>query len=140
MDLEHFAEPELEFASGQRHVDIRFGLMNFGPLDRGQEEAPRRIRIGVVGTAETCEGISRWLELCRAGVPGRKTRQPNLFPRFPAFDSNSTFECELVLSSELTSEISPRSIDRLTPKVGNEAAIREIVELFLSHGRHLIEA
>src|ERR1700751_2294736 len=32
-------EPELEFATG-RHVDIRFGISNYGPFDRGHKKRP----------------------------------------------------------------------------------------------------
>ncbi len=32
MRIDHLQEPELEFGLGQ-HVDIRFGIMDYGPLD-----------------------------------------------------------------------------------------------------------
>ena len=32
MNLTFLEEPELEFGAG-RHIDIRFGIMNYGPLD-----------------------------------------------------------------------------------------------------------
>jgi hypothetical protein len=31
MNLSYLEEPNLEFGAG-RHVDIRFGIMNYGPL------------------------------------------------------------------------------------------------------------
>jgi hypothetical protein len=36
--FEFLSEPELEFGSEGRHIDIRFGLMDYGPADVG---APR---------------------------------------------------------------------------------------------------
>lgn len=47
-----FQEPELEFGVGT-HADIRFGLMNYGPLDYDSDLAPKSIRLGIVGTNET---------------------------------------------------------------------------------------
>jgi len=32
MNVDFLREPELEFGAG-RHIDIRFGLMHYGPLD-----------------------------------------------------------------------------------------------------------
>ena len=34
-----FKEPELEFANGGTHVDVRFGIARFGPLDLGDTKA-----------------------------------------------------------------------------------------------------
>ena len=49
MRAEFLEEPELEFGAGT-HVDIRYGLSAFGPLDRGTMTAPREIRVGLVGS------------------------------------------------------------------------------------------
>lgn len=35
MKADFFHEPELEFGNGCRHIDVRFGLTHFGPLDAG---------------------------------------------------------------------------------------------------------
>jgi hypothetical protein len=32
-DLSHLPEPLLEFAGSGRHIDVRFGLMDYGPVD-----------------------------------------------------------------------------------------------------------
>ncbi len=52
MKIELIDEPELDFGGG-RHIDIRFGLRNYGPLDFESGLAPREITIGIVGTSET---------------------------------------------------------------------------------------
>ena len=101
MKLTHLAEPTLEFGSTFRHVDIRFGLMDYGPFDLGMESAPKRVRVGIVGSAETVEGTARWLEACASGFPAKPSRQPNLFPPFPSADSDGTFRCEFATSDEL---------------------------------------
>jgi hypothetical protein len=45
MKIAHFDEPELEFGSFS-HIDIRFGLMNYCPLDYASDVAPKKIHIG----------------------------------------------------------------------------------------------
>ena len=48
----HFIdEPELEFGGAGRHIDIRHGLAEHGPLDCELATAPESIRVGVVGAA-----------------------------------------------------------------------------------------
>lgn len=44
MKLSHLTEPPLEFGGAMRHVNIRFGLMDYGPFDAGMEGAPSRER------------------------------------------------------------------------------------------------
>ena len=40
MKTEFFHEPELEFGTG-RHIDIKFGLMNYGPFDFDNSLSPK---------------------------------------------------------------------------------------------------
>jgi len=64
MNLSILEEPELEFGGGSRHVDIRFGIKDYGPFDLQAPKAPKEVRLGLIGTAETVEGTSRWIEKC----------------------------------------------------------------------------
>ncbi len=52
MNLSFFQEPELEFGNGGTHVDIRYGMMRYGPLDLGTTTAPSQLRVGLVGTED----------------------------------------------------------------------------------------
>ena len=73
MRIDHLAEPELEFGGG-RHIDIRFGILNYGPLDLESDLAPRRIRLGVVGTPEDVERATDFRSVTwREGTKGRMT-------------------------------------------------------------------
>jgi hypothetical protein len=74
MNLSVLEEPELEFGGGGRHVDIRFGIKDYGPFDLKAPKVPKEVRIGLIGTAETVEGTSRWIE-------------PRAFERFDNSDS-----------------------------------------------------
>jgi hypothetical protein len=139
MRIEHLAEPELEFAGGQRHVDVRFGIMTYGPLDRDDVRAPRDIKIGIVGTPETVEGVARWLERCRGGLDARPSRQPNLFPRFPGFSRASPFGADLVLDQRFRREIRPREVVGIVGRATAPGAVDDAVEMFVSECRHIDE-
>jgi hypothetical protein len=139
MKIEHLPEPELEFAGGNRHVDIRFGLMDFGPLDRDSVRAPRDIKVGIVGTPETIEGITRWIERCRAGIDAKPSRQPNLFPRFPGFSGESPFGADLILDSQFHGVVPPRSVLSLIAAAEQAGAVDEAVGYFAQECRYLAE-
>lgn len=131
MKLTHLAEPPLEFGGAMRHVDIRFGLMDYGPFDFGMDGAPRHIKVGIVGSAETVEGTARWLESCRTGFAAKPSRQPNLFPPFPGVSFEESFRCEFITSSELQRILPPREILRLATVPGQREVTRAVVESIL---------
>jgi len=114
-------EVELEFADGQRHVDIRFGILNHGVLDRDERSEARDIRIGVIGTPNLIDGFLGWLETCGEGVAAKETNKPNLFPRFPGFGKDSPFNAELICDARAKRSLSTAEIaalDRLTTPGG----------------------
>src|SRR5947208_4013314 len=96
MNITFLDEPSLEFGGSGRHIDIRFGIMDHGPLDRARGTAPKQIRVGLVGSSETIEGTLKWLSHCKKGLPAKPSRQPNLFPRFPGFARDLGYFSELV--------------------------------------------
>lgn len=112
MRLEYLDEPELEFGGLRRHIDIRQGLTLFGPLD-ADAERPRRIRLGLVGTQQTVDGIVQWLERCRSGVAAKASRQPNLFPAFPGFGAESAFRTEFDIDQSLVRALPSREVARI---------------------------
>ena len=136
-EILHIAEPELEFGGGGRHLDIRFGLMDHGPFDAAHPEAPRRIRVGIVGSAETVEGADRWIDRCRSGVAAKVSRQPNLFPAFPGLEGDSPFCCDFVTSVDLQRTLSEREVLRLGGVKDVRKATRETVASLLEEIRTL---
>lgn len=131
MKIDFISEPELEFGAGARHIDIRFGLMNYGPLDQGLATAPDVIRIGLVGTPESVDGFSAWIDTCRAGVPAKISKQPNLFPRFPGFGPGEPLHADVVLDSTLTRTIRERDVQAAceTPTVND--TVEQATAMFL---------
>lgn len=140
MKIDFIHEPELEFGT-DRHVDIRFGLMNYGPLDRFNSIAPKEIKLGIVGTPETVEGVHQWLEKCRAGIDAKKSSHPNLFPRFPGFGADTNLTADLVLDSQLQKTILPKKFTDLikNTEMSRSQKIEEAVDMFLSELEYLKE-
>lgn len=138
MKLDFLQEPELEFGTG-KHIDIRFGLMHHGPLDRFSSLAPGRIRLGIVGTPETVEGVQAWLERCRNGVAAKKSNQPNLFPQFPGFGDDTNLQAALITDSQLQKTIRQQEFDKLCKTRETNQVINEAVEMFMAELQRLTE-
>lgn len=130
MRVEFLQEPELEFGSG-RHIDIKFGLMEHGPLDFENPLAPKKIKLGIVGTSEAIEGVTKWLEKCRGGIPAKPSKRPNLFPRFPGFGEAAHLEADFVIDSQLQRPIPVRRFEDLCRGAKTDDKLKEIGELFL---------
>jgi hypothetical protein len=131
-------EPELEFGDGGTHIDVRFGIMRHGPLDRGTDLAPTELRVGIVGTQRCVEALLGWLERCRSEIPAKESRLANLFPRFPGFSPESCFAAELHWHDRWISEIHPQTIQDIL-ETTPETATSEAVDLFLEHVRQVVE-
>jgi hypothetical protein len=137
--IDHIKEPELEFGFGQRHVDIRFGIMNSGPLDVEDDKAPRQIRLGMVGTSEDVERASSWLERCRSEIAGAESKQPNLRPHFPGFRSDVGFKSTLVLDTALQRTLPSDYFDELWKTGDANAIVTGSVEAYLNQFAYLFE-
>lgn len=113
MKLRYLEEPSLEFAFGGRHIDPRHGLDFYGPADV-QDAAVRTIRVGVVGTQESIDGVTGWLDVCRTFIDAKESRLGHLFPPFPGFDTDRAFRSSVVINSRLTRRISTHELNRLS--------------------------
>jgi len=105
MKLHFIDEPELEFAGAGRHIDIRHGLTDHGPLDRGLPTAPATVRVGVVGAAQDVERLRAWVDRCRVGIDAKKSKRTTLFVGFPGFGGSGTL-CDFVVDDRLIDLIS----------------------------------
>lgn len=139
MKVEVLPEPELEFGGGQRHVDIRFGLMNYGPLDFDSTMAPKQIRLGIVGTSETIEGLLTWLDRIKAGIASKPSKRPNLFPRFPGFGPETHLPAEVILDSRLHRTILQGHIDTLCRGPRTNQGVIEAVQLYMEELEYLAQ-
>ncbi|KAA0235916.1 MAG: hypothetical protein EDR02_01810 [Actinobacteria bacterium] len=127
-------EPELEFGGNGRHIDPRFGIATYGPLDAGQASAPERIRVGVIGPGAAVSGIRTWLTKAREPIAAKAAKyekQRSLFPPFPGFDLDHTFRSLLVFEERAQRSVPKKVIARLatmTPALAVQAAVDAYME------------
>lgn len=133
MDIGHLDEPELQFADGV-HIDIRAGITHFGTLDREEGFVPRPIRIGVVGSAGSVDGVCDWLKSSADGVVSTEERLRDLRPDFPGIRT-TTFGTTLELNPSTARTVSARDLE----KALQGADVRPVVDLFFEHARDVTE-
>ena len=136
MKVDFLEEPELEFGAG-RHIDSRFGLINYGPLDIQEEVAPRQIEVGIAGTREDIARTVEWLERCRTPIAAKKSSHPNLAPAFPGFRADAGFCSTLILDESLHKEIPAREFEALSKKEDVDLLVTESVRLFADAFKYL---
>lgn len=136
MKGEFIPEPELEFGGGDRHLDIRFGLTDYGPLDTGVS-APSEVKLGVVGVTETVNGFCGWIEKCGQGLEAKKSRFTQLYAPFPGFGEGTPLPAPLVTGASTTATLKGRDIKRLFKEQDHNKAIEAAVDLFFSELEHL---
>src|ERR1041385_7156093 len=108
MEAQLIEEPDLEFGYRGLHPDPRFGIMEHGPSDRVIERKPKEIKLAVVGTERSIEDACQWLTTARAGFDGSGSEKKNLFPAFPCFAKDASFDCELILDRSMFASVSDR--------------------------------
>lgn len=131
-------EPELEFGA-DKHIDIRYGIMNYSPLDYRTATAPRQISIGIIGTPQTTEGLIGWLETCRGEILPKESNLYNLYPKFPGFNLETAFLSTLVLDERLRAVIPDRTIDVLSKNDNFNDMVSSVVSLILQELEFLAE-
>jgi hypothetical protein len=139
MKLQFFQEPELEFGRGGTHVDIRYGLMRYGPLDIDETTAPTRLRVGLVGTEESMVAMRGWFDRCSRSIEGKRSKLANLYPAFPGFSEESPFHSSLVFHDRWCSAIRQRDIDGVLAHARGNQTVHDAVGLFLDCAESLIE-
>lgn len=139
MKLDFLDEPELEFGNGARHIDIRFGLMHHGPLDSTNALAQKPIHVGIVGTQETIDGLSAWIDACRSGIDAKASKQPNLFVRFPGFGEQEMLAADLITDASLQRTVREKDLAPLYALKDENAVVTGAADSFLSELQSLTE-
>ena len=137
MKLSFFEEPDLEFADGGTHVDVRFGITRFGPLDLGDTKAPTQLRVGFVGTEDTIAAVREWLKRCHGPVSAKNSKLVNLFPEFPGFAPDTCFRSSLVFHDRWCSLIRQREIDSVLAH-GDEV-VQQSAAIFVDRAEELVQ-
>lgn len=131
MDAQLIDEPDLEFGHRGLHPDLRFGIMEHGPSDRGKERKPTEIKLAIVGTEKSIEDACGWLAKARMGLDGSGSAKRNLFPSFPGFSKDSGFDCDLILERSMFASVSPRDIREASAHGDYEERMLRLTDLFL---------
>ena len=130
-------EPDLEFGDGGRHIDPRYGLMTHGPL---QAKVGDLVRIGVIGTSETVDGIAGFMERAMTGIDGANERLGNLNPGFPGIGNQNPFRCRFEVEAGATKTVLNKDVKAIQAIGKHPDAVRAAVDLFIDQARALLES
>jgi len=136
MKIEFISEPELEFAYGEKHISIKYGLKNFGPLDY---ENTREIRLGLIGTNETVEKFSDWITKLEYFIPSKSSSLSNHFIDFPGIGIDSNLKATIKIEENNIAIINTRQIEKICKNEKKDEVIRNSVDLFIESIAHLNE-
>jgi hypothetical protein len=129
-------EPLLEFGNAGRHVDPRVGLIDHGPL---QPMPGDRVRIGVIGTAETAEGFAEFIERGKAGIEGKRSPLTNLYPPFPGLGNRNPFRCNFEVDPAARRVMPLRDIERIVAIPKQSESASAAAELFAEQAATMLE-
>ena len=141
MRADLLAEPSLEFAGGARHLDPRFGVVEYGPADLTAPGAPRSINVGLIGSQADIDATRLWMESCRLPIDGKNQTRPGLWPAWPGFTSEVGYCSELTLEDRLQRPIKGRALaklEALDPRQRIDAAVelfRDELQTLVQEGR-----
>lgn len=82
----NFAEPDLEFALGQRMQHPRDGITLFGPFDSKGIERPRHIKYGLFGTPNGIDSFRGFSAALNRPILTEQRYDDVLWPHFPGFE------------------------------------------------------
>lgn len=129
MKVTFLEEPDLEFASGGRHIDPRHGLADYGPADV-KEVSARIVRAAIIGPRDAIEGAQAWLDRCRNPIPARSdTGLSHLYVPFPGFEIDRGFRASINWNSRLVRAI-PKADIESTISLNPLKAIQAAVDLY----------
>ena len=134
--VEHFQEPELEFAFGQASPHPKDGLFLYGPHARSKKN--REIRVGVVGTTDGIGHFRSWSRKLRQLVevppPGKGEKQDRLhLANFPGLEETFGISYEPDDCSALSIPLA--DIDRATRIVNLNEAVDKVARLYIDRVR-----
>lgn len=123
--VSYLDEPLLVFGDGGLHVDPKAGIARYGPRSLGTSRHPERVRVGMIGTAETTSEARDWLVSRAKGVRGNEKH-----PSFVGFQSDRGFYSELEFAPGWNQLVTQREVkDLLGEKRRQKDRLANAVEL-----------
>ncbi len=138
MRVTRIYEPQLQFGTSSS-VDVRNGVINYCVADFDRQDPLESIRVGIIGSQKSVERFCAWLERCKEQIEAKESRQPNLFPLFPGFNSLTGFRCELRTDSSLHRVIRQIDIETVARSNVDEERKLRAVDIFIEQARDLFE-
>ena len=136
MKFEVLPEPDLEFGGGV-HIDIRYGIQDYGPIGFDNPATTKVIKVGLVGTPSSVRGVLDWMTAAKAGVAETASKKPRFRPRFPGFGPESPFRCDWATEPRLQRSMEQRAINSILTSPSRNEAVERAVELFMDECRYL---
>ena len=128
MHAEVIREPELEFGGGgPPHRSRGSGSPTTARPTSLLADAPRAIRVGLIGPADQLPGLRAWFERCREPIAAKDERYPHLFPGVPRLRHRPRPAHHLVFSDRNTRAISDRDLRAIAarqPRAALQTAVR----------------
>lgn len=135
MKFELLSEPDLEFGGGV-HIDIRYGIQEYGPIGFDNPASARSIKVGFVGSQASIHGVLDWMTASKGGVTEKPSKKPRFRPRFPGFGPTSPFRCDWATEARLQRTIDSRTIASIQGRPRNDG-VKEAVAAFMEECRYL---
>lgn len=139
----HSSEPKLLFANRMRCEDPKTGLAEFGPA--ALDSTPRTsIRVAVIGTGDTIQLVRNWAENARSPIyAGLNSKglpfDPLVAARFPGFDIESPFRCNLEFDERHCITLTDREVMGINNRSDFSERVRAAVDLVASKLRVLAD-
>lgn len=134
--VEHFFEPPLEFAFGQKAAHPKDGLFLYGPHERSRRT--QEIRVGIIGTKEGIKYFRAWGERIKKRVevppPGKGEKANRLhLANFPGLEETLGITFNPDECSAYVLDI--KDIDRASRILNLHEAVSKVVSLFVEKAR-----
>lgn len=138
MKFRYIEEPSLQFGANQ-HICPKHGIFEYNPYDINQVR-PEKITLGIIGKSEGVDKVVQWLESCKAHIGGKQSKNPHpkLFPKFPGFNKQVGFMCEITYDDSYLRKLNNSDFDSIIKDYDDlEGRITEIASLYLSEIKYL---
>ena len=128
-------EPFLLFAEDGLHVDPKAGLARYGPRSwTASGRHPTRLRVGLIGTAETVDAARTWMTDRAQGVAGDASN-----PEFPGWMPDRGFFSSLAFDNTWDADIGQSELRRVLEIKSQHDRFEAAVALFEARLRLLSE-
>lgn len=125
------SEPDLFFNAGQKNIDPKIGLLNFGPYGTAaSDDAAATLRIGVIATKKYILKLQAFLEHLHDRIPGALDKETGTRePDFPGLGIDKPLRFDIVIDKSCVETIEEKDIELLEP-LSREQRIVKTFEMY----------